>query len=187
LDGLEGASAAAGAGFDRARMEATLSGLRNRVFLMHNVHEDEPVLFQVRWAMSYLRGPMTREQIAAVMADRKAPSAVPSTRSAATAAPPPARTPTTAERPALPPGIAERFLAVDPTVGVGAGAPVEYRPARRATARLHYVDRSQDLDAWTEVALLAPLGDAADPWSSARDVDPSGLAFDDEPVSGAAF
>jgi hypothetical protein len=38
LDGLEGA--AAGRNFDRARMDAMLSGLGNRVFLMNNVHED---------------------------------------------------------------------------------------------------------------------------------------------------
>ena len=33
-------------------MEATLAGLGNRVFLMNNVHDDEPVVFQTRWAMS---------------------------------------------------------------------------------------------------------------------------------------
>ncbi len=45
LDGLEGASATAGAAFDRARTEATLSGVGSRVFLMNNVHDDEPVCF----------------------------------------------------------------------------------------------------------------------------------------------
>jgi hypothetical protein len=49
LDGLEGASAAAGARFDRQRAAATLSALGSRVFLMNNVHEDEPVVFQTRW------------------------------------------------------------------------------------------------------------------------------------------
>src|SRR4026208_185032 len=50
LDGLEGASAAAGAKFDRGQMETILSGLDNRVFLMNNVHEDKPAVFQTRWA-----------------------------------------------------------------------------------------------------------------------------------------
>ncbi|MEZ6050086.1 MAG: hypothetical protein R3C02_01670 [Planctomycetaceae bacterium] len=40
-------------------------------FLLNNVHEDEPVVFQTRWALSYLSGPMTREQIVRLMADRK--------------------------------------------------------------------------------------------------------------------
>src|SRR3982751_2481322 len=67
LDGLEGAAAGASAKFDRAAMEQTLAGLGNRVFLMNNVHEDAPVVFESRWAMSYLRGPLTRKQIKVLM------------------------------------------------------------------------------------------------------------------------
>ncbi len=63
LEGLEGASATQGVAFSRGRMEQILAGLGNRVFLMHNVHESEPTLFETRWAMSYLRGPLTRNQI----------------------------------------------------------------------------------------------------------------------------
>jgi hypothetical protein len=48
-------------------MEVLLSGLGNRVFLMNNVHEDAPVLFHVRWVMSYLTGPLTRGQIKGLM------------------------------------------------------------------------------------------------------------------------
>jgi hypothetical protein len=63
LDGLEGAAAGAGARFDRRETMKRLAGLKNRTFLMNNVHEDRPVLFESRWAMSYLRGPLTRDQI----------------------------------------------------------------------------------------------------------------------------
>jgi hypothetical protein len=62
LDGLEGALAGQGA-FDRAETERVLSSLQKRTFFLHNVHDDAPVIFQTRWAMSYLRGPLTREQI----------------------------------------------------------------------------------------------------------------------------
>src|SRR5258707_3765868 len=72
LDGLEGAAASAGANLDRQKMDQMLSGLGKRVFLMNNVHEDQPVVFQSRWALSYLRGPLSREQIQSLMADRKA-------------------------------------------------------------------------------------------------------------------
>src|SRR5688572_28245170 len=76
MDGLEGA--AAGGKFDRAGMEQTLAGLGNRVFLLHNVHEDEPVLFQTRWALSYLRGPLTRPEIKRLMDPiKQAPSTAP--------------------------------------------------------------------------------------------------------------
>ena len=59
LEGLEGASAQAGSTFDKSKMEETLAGLGSRKFLMNNVHEDGPVVFETRWVMSYLRGPLT--------------------------------------------------------------------------------------------------------------------------------
>ena len=72
IEGLEGASAAAGKSFDRQAMEATLAGLGKRVFLMNNVHEDAPVLFETRWTLSFLRGPLTKKQIQVLMAPQKA-------------------------------------------------------------------------------------------------------------------
>ena len=63
LDGLEGAAATAGGSFDRGRLDRLLSGLEQRRFLMHSIHGDEETLFQTRWTMSYLRGPMLREEI----------------------------------------------------------------------------------------------------------------------------
>jgi hypothetical protein len=71
LEGLEGAAAAQSASFDRKSMEELLAGLANRVFLMNNVHEDGPVVLESRWAMSYLRGPLTREQIKVLMKGRQ--------------------------------------------------------------------------------------------------------------------
>jgi len=73
LEGLEGAATAAKAGFDRGQMDAMLAGLANRVFLMNNVHEDAPRLMESRWAMSYLRGPLTRDQIKTLMEGRRPP------------------------------------------------------------------------------------------------------------------
>lgn len=66
LDGLEGAALTAGQSFERGEYDKLISGLQKRVFLMNNVHESEPQLFQTRWAMSYLRGPLTRKEIQAL-------------------------------------------------------------------------------------------------------------------------
>jgi hypothetical protein len=63
LDGLEGASAASGETFDRATVDRLLSGLRQRLFLLHNVHDDGPTLFETRWVMSYLAGPLDRDGV----------------------------------------------------------------------------------------------------------------------------
>ncbi|MEM6818231.1 MAG: DUF87 domain-containing protein [Pseudomonadota bacterium] len=69
MEGLEGA--AAGGSFDRQAMEQTLAGLGKRRFLLHNVHESEPVVFGTRWVMSYLAGPLTRDQIRTLMDKRR--------------------------------------------------------------------------------------------------------------------
>src|SRR5687767_3853513 len=74
LDGLEGAAAAAGSGFDRASLDKMLSALGKRQFLLHNVHEPQPIVFETRWTMSYLRGPLSRPDIARLT--RAAPVAV---------------------------------------------------------------------------------------------------------------
>jgi len=63
LEGLEGAATTQGSEFNRQDMEQTLAGLGSRIFLMNNVHEDTPVVFETRWALSYLCGPLTRSQI----------------------------------------------------------------------------------------------------------------------------
>ncbi len=57
LDGL------AGLGVDRNAIDQMLSSLGKRIFLMNNVHENKPILFESRWALSYLCGPLTRDQI----------------------------------------------------------------------------------------------------------------------------
>lgn len=63
LDGLEGAAAVGGKSLDRAALEKMMSALESRVFLVNNVHDNEPVLIKSRFAMSYLPGPLSREQI----------------------------------------------------------------------------------------------------------------------------
>jgi hypothetical protein len=75
LDGLEGAMSVAGGAFDRGKLQALIAGLGKRVFLLHNVHDDGPEVFESRWAMSYLRGPLTRAQIRTLMAGRKSEDA----------------------------------------------------------------------------------------------------------------
>jgi hypothetical protein len=71
LEGLKSAIAEAGGGSSRVDYDQLISQLGNRVFLMHNVHEDRPVVFQTRWAMSYLSGPLTRPQIQTLMKERR--------------------------------------------------------------------------------------------------------------------
>lgn len=59
LDGLESLAG----GISRATMDKLISSIGKRVFVMNNVNEKAPMLFQTRWVMNFLAGPMTRQQI----------------------------------------------------------------------------------------------------------------------------
>jgi hypothetical protein len=64
LDGLEGA---AGGTFNRQQADQTLSKLNKRVFIINNVNSKTGLqVFQTRWALSYLAGPLTRSQLKAL-------------------------------------------------------------------------------------------------------------------------
>jgi hypothetical protein len=152
LDGLEGASTSAGFSFDRASVEATLSGLPGRTFLVNNIHENQPVQIQTRWAMSYLRGPMTRDQIQRLMAPRLTTPAGP----ALAGAPAPAATPAApagGDRPMIPPGIEELFLSARP----GTGAKLVYRPGLIGMGQAHYVQKKNEIDLWEKIVVLHSL------------------------------
>lgn len=177
VEGLS--SAAAGEGLDRAALDRLLANLGSRVFLMRNVHEDAPVLFESRWCMSYLRGPLSPAQIGRLMADRPAAPAVPAAPAAGT---PAAAPPSAAAKTVLPSSIPQVYLRPQ---GLPAGAAVTYRPALLASARIHYVDLRQKLDAWQTVRHLVPPEPAHGRllWTEVR---PAPEGETSEPVAGAA-
>lgn len=200
LDGLESAAQGSGLGFSRAEMDELLSGLGNRVFLLHNVHEPHPVLFQTRWALTYLRGPLTLAQIktltpttttdvaAATRAVAGAPAAS-SPVSSSEAAPPPVSPPpaaaATSSRPAPAPGIDEFFLRTRQ----GGGAGIRYEPVIYAKARLHFVDAKSKTDCWETAEFMHPAVDRADDldWRQADMSMSSPADSDRSPLEGAAF
>jgi hypothetical protein len=175
LDGLEGVAVKEGE-FIRAQVDKLISALGKRVFLLHNVHEKGPQVFHTRWAMAYLRGPITRtklrelndfvgakaapsrvkEKVEAVaeMAEKPAPSVQP------------ALVDTSTTRPTVPQRVEELFLPNNLTVAEalkleGREAPgakvagLVYRPALLAQAAVRYLDRKIGLDHDKTVTALA--------------------------------
>ncbi|HEY74859.1 MAG TPA: hypothetical protein G4O00_01605 [Thermoflexia bacterium] len=119
LEGLEGATEAAGVGFDRASLDKAITGLRSRVFLLHDIRADAPVFFHTRWAMSYLRGPLTRTQVRQLVgtqATQRPAAAVPSP--AAPPPPPPTAPaePASSVPPTLPSSVPQIFLPAAETL-----------------------------------------------------------------------
>ncbi len=195
LDGLEGASAGAGARFDRRQMEETLAGLGNRVFLMNNVHDDAPAIFQTRWTLSYLRGPLTRSQIRTLMAGRRPRSvedAPPMREASAASAPAPVVAPVAgpaagAPRPVLPPDVPQYFVPV--RGATPAGATLVYQPMLFGAAEVRFADVKKGLDVSEPVALLVPITSEAVPVDWERAVEAAVAAGDLEssPNADARF
>lgn len=150
LEGLEGASAKAGAHFDRSKMEKILSGLGNRVFLMNNVHDDHPVVFQSRWALSFLRGPVDRDQISKLMAEKKAASEssdLPTTTILGDHA-------QGGTHPVLPPEIVETFVVRGGSL-LG-DAKLLYRPGLLASIRVRFAQATAGIDIQQDMTMFLP-------------------------------
>ena len=186
LEGLEGASAEAGSSFNRSEMEATLAALGSRVFLMNNVHANQPQVFHTRWAMSYLRGPLTRDQIRTLMADRKA--ALERESSNADAKVEEAVVTATPEqsRPVLSANIVQRFWPLSERLTED--SKLQYRPAVMGEGKLHFIQSSQRVDHWRDLTVLQPIhGSVPEPvWDEAYTYETI-PALDEEPQSGAGF
>jgi len=174
LDGLESAAQnAANHGLDRSKLSEVLSRLGKRVFLMHNVHEDRPVVFQTRFTMSYLRGPLTRVQIKSLSGRALAgggnaspaaslptdPVNKPATNPASPAPPsaPPKPAPPVAAymAPVMAPGLSQFYIpakaaSFDPQKG-------EWCPFLFASARIHFIDSKSGLDTVQQKSYLIPV------------------------------
>ncbi len=183
LDGLEGAAGSQNAQFDRRQLESLLSGLGNRIFLMNNVHEDHPVLFHVRWVMSYLTGPLTRSQIKTLMDPKRA--AFQEIQAAAPAANPmsmPGSAAQSTARPVVGAGVGELFLPA------AAGEEiVRYVPHLLRVGTVHFSSAKTGADETITVRLVNPIGPAGIDWETNV---PPPLHLDDatgNPAPGAAF
>jgi hypothetical protein len=198
IEGLLGSEAAGG--LDKAGFEALMSNLTQRTFLMRNVHDDAPVLFRTRWALSYLRGPLTLAEIKRLKGARgeDVPAlsntsaggsdasgantsgvAQAGKASASTAAQEPAAA-SSSGRPVVQHGVTERFVATREK------AP-HYSPFIGARVRARYADSKAGLDIWQTTYYLAPLDDGAPDWARAEVSGEAGPDLTGEPAGGASF
>ena len=185
IEGLESALAGTGS-MDRSTLDKLMSALTQRVFLMRNVHQDAPYLMKSRWALSFLRGPLTGPEITRVMAGKRGAAAPASTSTASPSAAPAATSaaaPVTA-RPAIPGDVTEYFLE-----GRSGQTVAEYRPMVMGLAKLHFVDAKLGLDQWDTTAWLAPLGDDGKSvdWAAGSAHPDLKARLSKSPATGAAF
>jgi hypothetical protein len=157
LDGLESASG----GTQRAALDKLISSLGKRVFILHNVHAESPDLFQTRWTMNFLAGPLTRPQIKELnqLADAKL-KPMPVVPVASAIAPRvPVKVDASVTKPPIPAWIREYFLPQNYTLpeafsSAGRSMPAEmkveegviYRPTLLASAQVRILDRKHGVD-----------------------------------------
>src|SRR5262249_13721674 len=186
LDGLESASDTA---FDRGEMDKLLSSLTSRVFVMRNVHDDKVTLFQSRWALSYLRGPLSRDEIKRLAGGAKpTPAAAPSPTTSTAASPvaPQASSAATSAgaRPVLPPGIPQYF---SPEAAAAVTAPL--RPVIYGAANVRFTDPKWRVDTTKLVNLTHSVADSAVPvdWENASRVEWAPEMLERDPPDAARF
>lgn len=208
LEGLEGVAAGTEAKFDRGKMEETLAGLGKRVFLLYNVHEDAPVTFQTRWALSYLAGPLTRTQIKTLMDPRRpiveiseakptstaqvtgtAWSAAPAAGGVSTAGAASAATPSAPsdKPPALPAEIPQYYL---PLRGTTPASPnLVYRAGVLAAATVNFVSTGSGASSSKRIRRIAecPESALALNWEKAAELEATLEDLDRQPYPAASF
>jgi hypothetical protein len=188
LEGLEGASASSGKKFDKQGMEQLLAGLGNRVFLMNNVHEDSPEVFQTRWTLSYLRGPLTRTQIKTLMdpikretlnVKREAPDTSRSVLSPQSSA--------LQARPMLPPDVPQHFIPIRGSQPNSSA--LIYQPMLLGAAQVRVSDSKAGVDVTQNVTVLAPISDGAVAmdWDRAMEAELDVADLESAPSDGAQF
>ncbi len=165
MDGLESVSADSGAHFDRQQISATIAGLGKRMFLLNNIHESQPLIFESRWALSYLRGPLTRVQVKQLMDPRRTSVASKTAPASVSAAP------------VLPPEISQSFI---PARGSG---EIIYEPCILGAAQVRFGDKPVD------VVFVTPIKDDGVPvqWEESTAVQVDANDLEKSAAAGGQF
>jgi hypothetical protein len=157
---IDGLLSAGQSGQDKSVLEQLLGSLGNRVFLLQNAHEDRPLLFRTRWALSYLRGPLTLQEIAKLTPQPNAPKAaehVPDETAGDDASTAPS-----SSKPIIPAAVREYYWG-EPR------AALTLAPRLLGLSRVHFVDSKLGVDAWeTRAHWGSASTDGAVEWSAAE-------------------
>jgi hypothetical protein len=185
LQGLEGVITPNSTSLTSKDYDTMITQLNSRVFLLYNIHSPQPVVFHTRWAMSYLRGPLTRPQVSELMASKKlvTPPRVSTLSSQTTeldqiksgeyASIPPALDPAIPQI-FLPATMTEHEARVQAASRIGQqmeseDARVVYYPAILGIATVRFVQSKHNIDTQEEILrLLWPSDEVRIDWSQSE-------------------
>lgn len=180
LDGLEGASLEGGAKFNRGQIENLLSNLDKRVFLLHNINEDHPQVFQTRWAMSYLRGPLTRTQIKSLVNPKVKKATIKEKTNINT-------TESSIVKPVLPKEIKPLYL--ERNIEDARINEYKYRPFITTVADVRFYDRTKKIDLIKKISFLVPITNdvIAVNWDEALELIPNENVYKKQAIKNVSY
>ena len=188
LDGLVGVSQNGNKIVNRKNIEQLISGLDNRIFLMNNTHEDGLEMLQTRWALSYLRGPLVKDQIKQLMAPMKKSEDFFMTKMKSEDFNKPIVAKNEVnndhtknnskskkeikEQPILSPEITQYFI---PTSFLGTKKPTEfyYKPVILGAVSLNFTDSKLAVDIIKDLTFITPIADGSIPvdWTNSQQIE----------------
>jgi hypothetical protein len=142
---IEGLNAASNGEIDAKTLDKMIGSIGKRIFLMRSIYEKEPILFQTRWTLSYLRGPLTLAQIDTLTDKSSFPSSWSNNLKQENES-------VSKTKPNAPLGIEEFFIKGDPKE-----QSVHYKPYLLGIAKLHFVDSKSKIDQWINICKLAQV------------------------------
>ena len=188
LDGLVGVSQNGNKIVNRKNIEQLISGLDNRIFLMNNTHEDGLEMLQTRWALSYLRGPLVKDQIKQLMAPMKKSEDFLITKMKSEVLDEPIVSKNDLnndhtknnskskkeikEQPILSPEITQYFI---PISFLGTKKPNEffYKPVILGAVSLNFTDSKLAVDIIKDLTFITPIADGSIPvdWTNSQQIE----------------
>ena len=173
---VDGLVTASNGEIDSKALDKLLASVGKRIFIMRSIHEKDPIVFETRWTMSYLRGPLTLSQINILM-HKKIKQAAPYQA-------PKEKKETAAVKSIVPPGISELYVKRPEMT-----SPAHYSPRVAVFAKVHYIDKKNNIDTWEEVNLVASADDAGNTvlWDDAEQVPALKQWLEKEPLANSTF
>ncbi len=166
---------------DEPELRRLIGELKERTFLLHSAHRDEPALFTTRWVLSYLKGPISLEEIGKLDQHREQAAAAPAPLLSAPEEAPSAR----------------RFVSTPPVLAAGLGQyflpppmpgdAIEYVPILFGEGSVRTINQSRGIDRTEQVCLRLPLPDGKGDWSRAEAGGFNSADLLQAPPAGAVF
>jgi len=178
---LEGIVGASDGRLDRASVRDMLADMKGRQFMLSSAHYEEPLLFETRWVMSYLKGPISLRDVGSLMKGRHATPAAPEIPVASQGE----RSAGLRDRlPLLSEGVTQRFFLAPALT-----ERVMFEPWLAASASVRFYSSSRNVDEVKDYNLRLYLDeDFGEPqWSSAEPCTVDLAECLDAPPNGSSF